>query len=60
MDTIIDSIFFHPDDYASISYINALRSFKCDDDVNRYKVTRDDSLQFSLIADLIAVSFSFQ
>ena len=60
MDIIIGDMFFHLDDHASTSRENALRLFKFNDDINGYKVTRDNSLQFNLIIDLIAVDLFFR
>jgi len=60
VDTIIGDMFFHPDDHAGTSHANALRLFKRNDDTNGYKVTRDNSLQFGLIIDLIAAGLSFR
>jgi len=60
VDTIIGDMFFHPDDHASTSRANALRLFKRNEDTNGYKVTRDNSLQFGLIVDLIAAGLSFR
>jgi len=60
VDTIIGDMFFHPDDHASMSRMNALRLFKHNDDTNGYRVTRDNSLQFGLIVDLIAAGLSFR
>jgi len=60
MDTIIGDMFFHPDGHAGMSHTNALRLFKCNDNANGYKVTRDNSLQFGLIVDLIAAGLSFR
>jgi hypothetical protein len=54
VETIIGDMFFHPDDRANKSHANALSLFKRNDDSNGYKVTRDNSLQFSLIVDLVA------
>jgi hypothetical protein len=51
-------MFFHPDDHAGTSHTNALRLFKRD--ANGYKVTRENSLQFGLIVDLIAAGLSFR
>lgn len=59
VDTIIGDMFFHPDDHGGTSHSNALRLFKHNDNTNGYKVTRDNSLQFSLIVDLIAAGLSF-
>jgi len=42
-DTIIGDMFFHPDDHADTSHTNALRLFKCNDNVNGYKVTKDST-----------------
>ena len=60
VDIIIDDMFFHPDDHISTSHANALKLFKRNDNTNRYKVTRDNSLQFDLIVDLIAIDLSFR
>src|SRR5215471_11837411 len=60
VETIIGDMFFHPDDHANKSHVNALSLFKCNDDSNGYNVTRDNSLQFSLIVNLVAASLSFR
>ena len=60
VDTIIDNMFFHPDDHADMSHSNALRLFKHNENMDGYKVTWNNSLQFGLIIDFIAADLSFR
>ena len=60
IDIIIGDMFFHPDDHGGTSHSNALRLFQQNDNTDGYKVTRNNSLQFGLIIDLIAAGLSFR
>ena len=60
VDIIIGEMFFHPNDHADMSHMNALSLFKWNNDMDGYKVIRDNSLQFGLIVDLIAAGLSFR
>ena len=44
VDIIIGDTLFHSDNYADIFYMNTLRLFKCNNDKDRYNVTKDNSL----------------
>ena len=55
---IISDMFFHPDD-ADTSRVKALKLFERND-TSGYRVTRNNSLQFGLIVDLIAADLSFR
>lgn len=59
VDMIIDDIFFNTDNHANTSYANALNLFKRNNNIDRYKITRENSLQFDLIIDFIATNLSF-
>jgi hypothetical protein len=60
VDTIIGNMFFHPDDHGSTSHANALKLFKCNSNTGGYEITQGNSLQFSLIVDLVAAGLSFR
>ena len=60
IDTIIDNLFFHPDDHGGLSQANTLKLFKPSPNFNGYIITLTNPLQFQLAIDQIAISLSLR
>jgi hypothetical protein len=53
-------MFFHPDDYGSSSYVNAMKLFKRNTTYDDYTITITNPMQFQLAVGFIAAGLSFR
>ena len=59
VDTIIDDMFFHPDEHGGISYVKALNLFKRNMGNTDYTVIIKNPMQFHLVIDYFGAGLSF-